>query len=194
MDLLDYNTYTIIFSVIAGVSLCLTLFWILHSLNKDLYAIPTKKIVQPSEENENIVLESLTYNHLKSVREIFDLQLEEVTRMADLKSEIEVNQLRQRMEDISHSVSSISDIAAQTNLLALNSAIEAARAGKHGRGFAVVAKEIRKLSEKARNMTEQLANLSGDVHFKAQGSVDIKHEISSKQSLKTFTEKKSSNE
>lgn len=75
------------------------------------------------------------------------------------ESVTQIEQLNQKMAEISKIVKLINDISSQTNLLALNAAIEAARAGEHGRGFAVVAGEVKNLAAESRAATGSIEEL-----------------------------------
>jgi methyl-accepting chemotaxis protein len=71
----------------------------------------------------------------------------------------QIENLETQSERIGQAIALIEEIAEQTNLLALNAAIEAARAGEAGRGFAVVAGEVRRLAERTRGATGDVADV-----------------------------------
>jgi methyl-accepting chemotaxis protein len=84
--------------------------------------------------------------------------------------------LSQRSEEIGKVVSVIQEISEQTNLLALNAAIEAARAGEHGRGFAVVAGEVRRLAERTKGATEEIAGTIRSIQDETRETLQVMQE------------------
>lgn len=94
----------------------------------------------------------------------------------------QIESVKQDSNKVSGVIDVIRGIAEQTNLLALNAAIEAARAGEHGRGFAVVADEVRSLSQRTQESTEDIAQLIQGLLNNAESAVELMETNQSKAS------------
>jgi methyl-accepting chemotaxis protein len=115
-----------------------------------------------AEEGVKAVNEAIGY--MDKIREEVILIAEKVTDAG------------QKAEQILESVDSIQEIADETHLLALNASIESAAAGEFGKRFAVVASEVRRLSERAREFTEEIQTVVNDVHQSTSASIEVTQE------------------
>jgi methyl-accepting chemotaxis protein len=114
-----------------------------------------------------------TLNHAEDGRDAVQSSVEAMDTIADRVDSIAARALLlgAKSQEIGRILEVIDDLADQTNLLALNAAIEAARAGEHGRGFAVVAGEVRKLAERARESTGQIALIVSEIQSETNATI-----------------------
>ena len=116
-------------------------------------------------------------------------------QVTDLSSEVTdmagaIDGLKEAFQLVSRVAQEISSIARMTNLLALNAQIEAARAGVAGRCFMVVAHELKELSSKTSQATEQINETLGELGARTGMIVDANgRTLERAQSVRHETEK-----
>jgi methyl-accepting chemotaxis protein len=116
-----------------------------------------------------------TAEHGGEVMQAATATMEKISSASQGVSE-KMSALATSSEEIGKVVNVIQEISEQTNLLALNAAIEAARAGEHGRGFAVVAGEVRRLAERTKSATEEIAGTIRSIQEETKATLDVMSE------------------
>ena len=84
-----------------------------------------------------------------------------------IKTSSSMDEINDKVSNITEAIEIIDQIAFQTNILSLNAAVEAATAGEAGKGFAVVAQEVRNLAARSAEAANEIKKLVEDATEKS---------------------------
>lgn len=119
------------------------------------------------DAQKGLSLSAVLNNALNLLKEMTEMLAENSRLNVEYSKSIEA--ILKNTATINKITEDIQYISDQTNLLALNAAIEAARAGEHGRGFSVVAEEVRKLSDRTNQASNDITQIVGKVNDSVKG-------------------------
>ncbi len=130
-----------------------------HSLKEiSSLLLNSNNIVDNSVQKTKQVVTKASHNVNES-RANIEVSLNDIKLLTEsvTDNQASLNQINSSLKDVMKIAQTISAISKQTNLLALNATIEASRAGEAGRGFAVVAQEVKELSKKTSEATQDIS-------------------------------------
>jgi methyl-accepting chemotaxis protein len=125
----------------------------------DQMSLVTQEIAENAEQTAASIISTADASESgRKVVQTFKQSIEKLANSVEQATNT-ISELEKSSSQIHTIVATIRGISEQTNLLALNAAIEAARAGEQGRGFAVVADEVRVLSQRTHDSTEEISSM-----------------------------------
>lgn len=148
-----------------------TISTVLSNMDENLQAI-----AQNGTEMDKLSQNTFEKTHYgaEAVKEI-NKQIEKISTSSK-KTEVAVQNLHKKSQEIGNIIGMITQISEQTNLLALNASIEAARAGEAGKGFAVVANEVKNLANQSHNSAEQIFKMINEIQEDISQVIESIHE------------------
>lgn len=148
------------------------------AINGSKIAESTQELSRTSNEINQSISEFNSSIGEIAAKSMQESQMAERATLEANKSAEDIQFLNEAAENIETVVKTIADIAKKTNLLALNATIEAASAGDAGKGFAVVAAEVKDLSLKTSEATNEVRLRVTQIQERVKGSQESINSVS----------------
>lgn len=141
---------------------------------KDITSIVEQRIFNERNAQDVFVLSNSVSDLSVKNKKLVSTSTDKVIEIKNLmtSSEEMMNDLNQRVKNISELLERVQHISHQTHLLSLNASIEAASAGVHGRGFSVVAKEVKRLAGITKTTSDDISTVIRSIEKDTQDATN----------------------